>query len=108
LQTAQGLSERQLFSTIGDTATSLPQNLQRPPPWGEAQKLPLSDQSPVTNPKRNRRIVVPALTGASAAIAAALIFLLVFQAGRHLMAPKGGLGLEPQLTATAGPTEAPS
>jgi hypothetical protein len=109
LQTAQGLSERQLFSTIGNTATSLPQHLQRPPSWGETQKLPLSDQSLVNqsvNPERNRRIIVPALTGASAAIAVALICLLVFQASRLLMAPRGGLGFEPQMTATAGPTEA--
>jgi hypothetical protein len=42
----------------------------------------------------------------SAAIAVALICLLVFQASRLLMAPRGGLGFEPQMTATAGPTEA--
>jgi hypothetical protein len=111
LQTAQGLSERQLFSTIGDTATSLPQNLQRPPSWGETQKLPLSDQSLANQsviPKRNRRIVVPALAGASAAITAVLICLLALQATHLLMARKGRPGVEPQIVATAGPAKAPS
>ena len=109
LQTAQGLTERQLFSTIGNTATSLPQYLQRPPSWSEPQKLPLLDQAldcESARPKPNRRIRVPALSGAGVAIAAALICLLALQATRLLMAPKGRPSSEPQAMATAGP-EAP-
>jgi hypothetical protein len=109
LQTARGLIERQLFSTIGNTATSLPQYLQRPLSWSETERHPLLDQAlehQSASPKPKRRVIVSALTGAGAAIAAVFICLLAFQATHLLMAPNGRPSSEPQITATAGPPEA--
>ena len=57
-------------------------------------------------PKPNRGIIVPALSGAGAAIAAVLMCLLALQATHVLIAPKGRLSLEPQILATAGSPEA--
>jgi uncharacterized protein YjbI with pentapeptide repeats len=75
LQTARGLTERQLFSTIGNSATSLPQNLSRPPAWCEIEQLTLSNQPPNCE-KPNRRVLASAVVGAVAAIAAALMYSL--------------------------------
>jgi Pentapeptide repeats (8 copies) len=109
LQTARGLIERQLFSTIGNTATSLPQYLQRPLSWSETERYPLLDQAlehQSASRKPKRWIIVPVLSGAGAAIAAVLMCLLALLATHLLMAPKGRPSSEPQIIATAGPPEA--
>lgn len=115
LQMARSLTERQLFNTIGNTATNLPPYLQRPLSWTEtrgepvSQGLPLLDQAleyGSVRPKLNQGTGVRALLGAGAVIAATLMWLLASQATHLLMAPGERPDLKPQIMAPAGPPKA--
>jgi hypothetical protein len=82
LQTARGLTERQLFCTIGNAATSLPQHLERPLSWSDTERHPVLDRAPdylSASPKPTRRVIVSALSGAGVGITVALMCLLAFQ-----------------------------